>query len=186
MKKILSLLLLTLIGVVANAQQAIQRGRVTRDASQNQSTTSSTSLAKIKIRLSDDSQIGLTDSAGYFSPSETLFPGDLIFGYRNGEKLFGYKWQDQTDGNNNTPNQGIDLQIIIIGNGLDLMGEVRIRISQGGPFLEEIKPYTFLPFIEGPRMCLGQFLSLLESKVRVCSFRQLELILSLFFNLLWK
>jgi len=139
-KKILSLLLLTLIGVVANAQQAIQRGRVTRDASQNQSTTSSTSLAKIKIRLSDDSQIGLTDSAGYFSPSETLFPGDLIFGYRNGEKLFGYKWQDQTDGNNNTPNQGIDLQIIIIGNGLDLMGEVRIRISQGGPFLEEIKP----------------------------------------------
>ncbi|NBX87228.1 MAG: Plug domain-containing protein [Bacteroidetes bacterium] len=140
MKKILSLLLLTLIGVVANAQQAIQRGRVTRDASQNQSTTSSTSLAKIKIRLSDDSQIGLTDSAGYFSPSETLFPGDLIFGYRNGEKLFGYKWQDQTDGNNNTPNQGIDLQIIIIGNGLDLMGEVRIRISQGGPFLEEIKP----------------------------------------------
>ena len=53
-------------------------------------------------------------------------------------------------------------------------------------FLEEIKPYTFLPFIEGPRMCLGQFLSLLESKVRVCSFRQLGLILSLFFNLLWK
>jgi hypothetical protein len=91
-KKILSLLLLTLIGVVANAQQAIQRGRVIRDASQNQSNNSSASLAKIKIRLSDDSQIGITDSAGYFSPSETLFPGDLIFGYRNGEKLFGYKW----------------------------------------------------------------------------------------------
>jgi cytochrome P450 len=32
-------------------------------------------------------------------------------------------------------------------------------------FLGEIKPYTFLPFAEGPRMCLGQFLSLLESKV---------------------
>ncbi len=32
-------------------------------------------------------------------------------------------------------------------------------------FYEEIKPYTFLPFIDGPRMCLGQFLSLLESKV---------------------
>lgn len=32
-------------------------------------------------------------------------------------------------------------------------------------FLEEIKPYTFLPFIEGPRMCLGQYLSLLESKI---------------------
>ena len=138
MKKILSLLLLTLIGVVANAQQAIQRGKVIRDVSQNQST--STSLAKIKIRLSDDSQIGITDSAGLFSPSETLFPGDLIFGYRNGEKLFGYKWQGQTDGGNNASNQGIDLQIITIGDGLDLMGEVRIRISQGGPFLEEIKP----------------------------------------------
>lgn len=32
-------------------------------------------------------------------------------------------------------------------------------------FLEPIKPYTFLPFVEGPRMCLGQFLSILESKV---------------------
>lgn len=32
-------------------------------------------------------------------------------------------------------------------------------------FLVETKPYTFLPFIEGPRMCLGQFLSLLESKI---------------------
>lgn len=32
-------------------------------------------------------------------------------------------------------------------------------------FLEEIKPFTFLPFIEGPRMCLGQYLSILESKI---------------------
>ncbi|MEY3594431.1 MAG: hypothetical protein RL041_1403, partial [Bacteroidota bacterium] len=140
MKKILSLLLLTLIGVVANAQQAIQRGRVIRDASQNQSNNSSASLAKIKIRLSDDSQIGITDSAGYFSPSETLFPGDLIFGYRNGEKLFGYKWLSQTDSSSSKSNQGIDLQIITLGSGLDLIAEVRIRISQGGPFLEEIKP----------------------------------------------
>ena len=130
---------------MANAQQVIQRGRVIRDVSQNQST--STSLAKIKIRLSDDSQIGITDSAGLFSPSETLFPGDLIFGYRNGEKLFGYKWVSQalidgtqTDGSNKNSNQEIDLQIITLGSGLDLIGEVRIRISQGGPFLEEIKP----------------------------------------------
>ena len=32
-------------------------------------------------------------------------------------------------------------------------------------FFEEIKPYTFLPFVDGPRSCLGQYLSLLESKV---------------------
>ena len=32
-------------------------------------------------------------------------------------------------------------------------------------FYEDVKQYTFLPFVDGPRMCLGQFLSLLESKI---------------------
>ena len=31
--------------------------------------------------------------------------------------------------------------------------------------MDKLKPYTFLPFVDGPRHCLGQYLSLLESKV---------------------
>ena len=29
----------------------------------------------------------------------------------------------------------------------------------------DIQPYTFIPFIEGPRSCLGQFLAMLETKI---------------------
>jgi cytochrome P450 len=32
-------------------------------------------------------------------------------------------------------------------------------------FLKEVKPYSFVAFAEGPRMCLGQYLALLESKI---------------------
>lgn len=32
-------------------------------------------------------------------------------------------------------------------------------------FLVELAPFTYLPFIDGPRSCLGQYLALLESKI---------------------
>lgn len=35
------------------------------------------------------------------------------------------------------------------------------------PPIHPIEPYTFLPFIDGPRNCLGQYLALLESKMVV-------------------
>ena len=37
---------------------------------------------------------------------------------------------------------------------------------------KEIEPYTFLPFIEGPRNCLGQHLALLESKMVISMLSQ--------------
>lgn len=30
---------------------------------------------------------------------------------------------------------------------------------------DDVKPFTFLPFIDGPRNCLGQYIALLESKI---------------------
>ena len=35
-----------------------------------------------------------------------------------------------------------------------------------------LEPYTFLPFIDGPRNCLGQYLALLESKMVISLLAQ--------------
>ncbi len=39
-------------------------------------------------------------------------------------------------------------------------------------FLSPPKPFTFLPFIDGPRNCLGQHLALLEAKVVLATLCQ--------------
>ena len=128
MKKFLSLAVLFSLSIISFAQTELQRGRVIENR-QRPEIGKGPGVEGVKIRLSDDSQIGLTDSLGFFTPTETLYAGDLIFGYLNGGKVFGYRW---TDGN--------DTKRILIETGLDLMGEVRIRINKGGPFLDEIKP----------------------------------------------
>lgn len=94
-------------------------------------------IANVKIRLSDESQIGITDNAGIFISNQQLFNGDIIFGYLKGEKILGYIWQDLNAKTNITNGE---IEKIVSGEGLDLIGEVRIKISQGGPFLDEIKP----------------------------------------------
>lgn len=124
MKKITLYLLLVSLSLLCNAQDEIQRGRVIRNQNPYRG------VANIKVRLSDDSQIGITDSLGYFYPTEKLYDGDQVFGYLKGEKVFGFLWTNDEQ----------RLLHIEYESGLDLIGEVRIRINKGGPFLEEIKP----------------------------------------------
>ena len=125
MKKILLLSLLVGFASIVTAQTQISKGRV---ISWNQGVARG--VANVKVRLSDDAQIGVSDSLGYFTSSEPLYAGDKIFGYLRGEKVFGFSWIDDVSGITSIP----------VGQGLDLIAEVRIRINRGGPFLEEIKP----------------------------------------------
>lgn len=106
-----------------SAQIKVQRGRVVENRQVNEKGQAK-GVAGVKIRFSDDSQIGVTDSLGFFIATEPLYPGDLIFGYLKGEKVFGFQWQDPLEG----------ATLIVIGQGLDLIGEVRIRINRGDLF----------------------------------------------------
>lgn len=129
MKHILVTVFTFCLSITAWTQTQIQRGRVIENRQKPEIGSQGKGVAGVKIRFSDDSEIGVTDSFGFFKSTETIFPGDLIFGYLKGEKVFGYAWIDQTE-----------TQLIFMGSGLDLMSEARIRINRGGPFLEEIKP----------------------------------------------
>ncbi|MFM7638393.1 MAG: TonB-dependent receptor plug domain-containing protein [Bacteroidota bacterium] len=125
MKKTLLLYLLLGITLWVGAQSTVSKGRIVR-----QQGNGFVGVGNVKVRLSDDSQIGVSDSSGYFTASEPLYEGDKIFGYLRGEKVFGFSWIEEKSG----------ITLITVGQGLDLIGEVRIRINRGGPFLEEIKP----------------------------------------------
>jgi len=122
-----TLLLSLLLGITfwVGAQTTVSKGRIVR-----QQGNGFVGVGNVKVRLSDDAQIGVSDSSGYFTANEPLYEGDKIFGYLRGEKVFGFSWIEEKSG----------ITIITVGQGLDLIGEVRIRINRGGPFLEEIKP----------------------------------------------
>jgi len=124
-KKTLLLSLLLGITLWVGAQSTVSKGRIVR-----QQGNGFVGVGNVKVRLSDDAQIGVSDSSGYFTASEPLYEGDKIFGYLRGEKVFGFSWIEEKSG----------ITLITVGQGLDLIGEVRIRINRGGPFLEEIKP----------------------------------------------
>lgn len=114
-------MLFVLVNHTIAFSQGLSRGRVLN--------TNGKPVINANIRLSDDVQIGKTDSLGYFISTEKLFPGDIVFAYQKGEKISGHRWEGA---------QGFDL--LWVGEGLELIGEVRIGISQGDPFLEELKP----------------------------------------------
>ncbi len=42
---------------------------------------------------------------------------------------------------------------------------MRFKAERFLPGAPEVDPYSFLPFIQGPRNCLGQYLALLEARV---------------------
>lgn len=65
-------------------------------------------------------------------------------------------------------------RMMILIQGVHHRGDVWPEPASFVPdrFLEQPKPFTFLPFIDGPRNCLGQHLALLEAKIVLATLCQ--------------
>jgi cytochrome P450 len=65
-------------------------------------------------------------------------------------------------------------RMMILIQGVHHRGDIwaEPQAYQPDRFLEMPKPFTFLPFIDGPRNCLGQHLALLEAKIVLATLCQ--------------
>jgi cytochrome P450 len=65
-------------------------------------------------------------------------------------------------------------RMMILIQGVHHRGDIwpAPQAYQPDRFLDPPQPFTFLPFIDGPRNCLGQHLALLESKIVLATLCQ--------------
>ena len=83
---------------------------------------------RCEIRLSDEILVGTTNESGKFTCIKLIDNGATVFGYVNGEKILGYRWKNQ-----------LPMDTLIVGEGLDYMGDVTINIYRGSAFSDEIR-----------------------------------------------